>query len=480
MWRLFIRWVCVIGLCALILYTSFFVHAAEVCMGSVNEAWERLGRHDIDTLFIGNRVGTWTLWQDSIINLLVNKREQSRQRKGLIFHFCDTVLQSRRDVERSEARTACFDHGNFRYDPRQSLFVYALCVHTDEQTSSDWIEQYTLRDTAITTYKDLFANIQYAEATASYNLGTYIRDDTSLADIRWLPALQEGEEHLCDPRYPMQWCEFSSFVPTIFRTVMSLYTDMKLATIYGYKYLQSDAPEEDKKEQIAQAIAEFSDTYFAPSSWYKETSAYSECGDVKTKYLSEDKLTWEQSHCSHPKTYAYLAKYIQSSHKLIEDIPYIDAEALLAQNCTQMSSPKDNLQACAFSNFGEIFYESDRSVFQNLYANELMWYALFTTYYADQIADDVTYSPIRMGRYTFTAQRHKQESDHIIKELALHKEAAYQMNRLLSQLYVSFPLHIALSAYTEDLKAYRKNLKSLYSPLHQVNFLWRNAQSCQE
>lgn len=60
-----------------------------------------------------------------VINRLEKKEQGSRalatQRREIVQSFCDTVLRQRKDIE---IESWYFDHQEYRYDPRQSLFMY--------------------------------------------------------------------------------------------------------------------------------------------------------------------------------------------------------------------------------------------------------------------------------------------------------------------------------------------------------------------
>ena len=108
-----------------------------------------------------------------------------------------------------------------------------------------------------------------------------------------------------------------------------------------------------------------------------------------------------------------------------------------------------------------------------------MFYNLFITYYANEIIDDVTYNEISVWSISAAAERNFDEYAALQNEVELHKQATYQSMRTLSQVYVSYPLHVALMAYLEDLLKYRKEFVKLYSPLNQLYNLLRNVQSCE-
>jgi hypothetical protein len=158
----------------------------------------------------------------------------------------------------------CFDYDGFRYDPTQSLFLYALCVHTE--TKNKDIEVYPVRD-----YKEEFPVDKYIEEGYDFN---------KLREI--------SDQHDCSPTISMQGCQFSRFAPELFRNIMNTYTNMKLATIYGYKYVTENMSEEDKNKAIQAAIQDFSNSYFTPPAGEKDTAATNECGEANIRYLLPD------------------------------------------------------------------------------------------------------------------------------------------------------------------------------------------------
>jgi hypothetical protein len=65
----------------------------------------------------------------SLVDLLYEKQDTRALRRNIILHYCDTMLGTR---EGENAKTIARDKGSYRYDPKQSLFMYGLCVHIDE------------------------------------------------------------------------------------------------------------------------------------------------------------------------------------------------------------------------------------------------------------------------------------------------------------------------------------------------------------
>jgi hypothetical protein len=52
--------------------------------------------------------------------------------------------------------------------------------------------------------------------------------------------------------------------------------------------------------------------------------------------------------------------------------------------------------------------------------------------------------------------------------------------RILDNIQTTYPMHIGMQAYLEDIKWYRKQLGKIHTPMHQLYYLLRNVQSCEE
>jgi hypothetical protein len=77
----------------------------------------------------------------------------------------------------------------------------------------------------------------------------------------------------------MQACNFSTFLPNIFKEIMNVYSNMKLANLYSYKYLLNDESEADREKHITDAIKEFSESYFKPPARSPNSPSDNECGE---------------------------------------------------------------------------------------------------------------------------------------------------------------------------------------------------------
>jgi len=159
-------------------------------------------------------------------------------------------------------------------------------------------------------------------------------------------------------------------------------------------------------------------------------------------------------------------------------VNYVKAEDVLASPC---KNRKGDMMSCAFSSTGDRFTNGDWTTFQNLYMNELMRYTLFSTYYMDQIRNSTEREVLRVwDRYSDAVIANQKEAEQLSREVVFAKEAMYQTIRRLQNLYTTFPIHIGLMAYLEDLEAYRKVFVKIYTPLQQLSSLRPDAQSCQK
>ncbi len=425
-------------------------------------------------------VGDITHEGTTMADLLLNQQETTSTRLGLINHYCDTLLHKRKDMwGEYEMALREINHNGFRYDPRQSLFMYVLCVWVDEKNNGRKVgsEDYKYRD-----YKSEFESITYKDDGGEVvppNLTELLKEewtsDFDFNDIRWLPDqsvldADDNDGEQCDPGTTMQWCQFTEFAPRVFNTIMNDYGNLKLAGIYGYIYGESE-------EQIDKSIEAFSQAYFGIDPKIDKDNP---CNDGSIIYLTDKKLEWDKEHCSHPRTHSMVKQTMLSAKRLTEDTVLLDGKKLLEEgDCTDRFNTTNNLIRCSLSNRGESFATSDMSTFQNLLLNEVMYYNLFLSYYGGEISANPKYNPLNLGSVSFSTDRNAKEIGQITREQFLAQEAMDQMNRLLAHIYTTYPVHVWLMAYLEDLLAYRATLIKLWTPTNQLYYTRRNAQSCQ-
>jgi hypothetical protein len=213
----------------------------------------------------------------------------------------------------------CYDSVN--YNPKQSLFVYTLCGNMDKVSGHP-------------SYKDQFA------ANADFDITAFLKDDiTDLNDIWNIPSQESLDAnsayHACNPKTSMGNCNFTNFLPDIYQTIMNDLSNIKLASIYGYKY------DGNKKEDREKAIQDFAISYFHGEKI--ETA----CNASDRHYLRHTQMQDNASvHCSHPKTYQYLDEMIKSAGKLMKKTDFLDGKSIMELAC---KDPKKNPMSCAIA-----------------------------------------------------------------------------------------------------------------------------------
>lgn len=410
----------------------------------------------------------------SMVDLLYIKQESTALRRNIILHFCDTFLQTRDDENMEQF---AWDTRGYRYDPRQSLFMFGMCVLVDEVSNGREIvkEQYRYRN-----YKEVFEQVKYTN-WPQQDINEYWKTEKPLpdllADLRWIPIqpLLDGQTAYtpCNPATSMQNCRFSRFAPTIFSNIMNEYSNIKLATIYGFRY-----PLIEWEDALTLAIDDFNASYFGDL-----LDPQTPCNEQWVGYISEWPLVGDRAHCLHPMTYKELEETIKSAASIMEKLKFLDAEVLFSVEdnaACDYENPKASLLRCSAGNRWDISVDSDRQSFYNLYLNEIMWYNLFLDYYMNLIQENNAYSPLTFGALSYTYQQNEKEVKTIAYEKSLSQQAAFQTMRMLSNLYTTYPVYIALRAYREDLLQYRKNIAKVFTPMDQLYFKLRNVQEAWE
>jgi hypothetical protein len=380
-----------------------------------------------------------TIQGTSKIDLLFNNQETTNERRGLIKHFCDTFLNMRDDKKEG---MIYFDYGGMRYDPRQSLFMYTLCTPLDATMRTDYADAFSFR---------------YTNEWEEFSLVALLKEKVKPVSL-W--RLSDDDD--CRPNGSMQACNFATLLMPMMKAIINDLSNIKLATLYGWKY-------ENTTDMRQEAIKEFSQTYFG--------DPQAACRDGEKRYLYPDVLEGDQKHCSHPKTYQMMDETLKSAFALTKKTQLVDGEKVLNAVCKH---PKANLFACGFMSRGMSFVDGDWNTYQNIMLNENLFYQLFSLYYRQQITSNAKYSPLTFKTYSDSAELAFEESDQIQRDSFLIADALQETNRLLLHNAVNYPIHVALSAYKEDIVAYRASLTRIFTPLHQLYYTLRNAQACQQ
>lgn len=339
-------------------------------------------------------------------------------KKDIVSSYCNVVL--------NKTPYKAFSNSTFVYAPNKSFFIYHLCNYVDTdyaknfwQGKKNWVE-------SIYEYKK------------DYDIRNYF--DSSLASK-------------CDPEETdMNGCNFSEFIPKIFAWILNEIWNIKLANIYGFSMWETD-----------EIVKKFSNQYYPTK----------DCWDKY--YLSPDQLEDNIAFCSHPKTYKILVDTIKNVQMSIEKSKFIEAENLLDVDKKETKSNgkcSDKSIKSAFSNCS-----SSWSDFKNVLYNELFYYNMFVAYYLSVIRDEPRFNTFAITSDVSSEIDNANLEVYLMqKEIEVSPKAIEQMDKVLRNVYATYPIHIWLLAYYEDLIKFRSRLSKLYTPIHQLYYKLRNVQ----
>ncbi len=357
-----------------------------------------------------------------INNLSKIKNEDINSKKQFIQTYCDKLF----DDDLKQWMT----NNNFLYDPGQSLFVYHLCSHVDED--DDIIE-------------DNFEDIE-----------DFIKEDVTWRDspFNFVSSLWYCSVDKLFWRY-WDWelsnCKLNDVLPEMYGEIINEYSNIKLATFYGYI-----------DEDTETSIKTFSENYYGDY-----------CDDKY--YIYPDEIN-DPAHefCYKPDTYNYLAEYIEGAEDLVEGLELIDSDSLLEEreNVCDEDIEDMNLWKCAYAN-----KDASWTRFQNLMINELMYFNLFVTSYTTYLESDASaswFTPTWDVGELIDVQY--QEIRELREEVSKAQQAINKTEEYLKNVYITFPVHISLQAYREDVEMFRDRFAKVYSPIHQFYYRFRNVQ----
>jgi hypothetical protein len=403
---------------------------------------------DIKTRFLWDISNMGT----TLIDLLVNEMPDQQERRSIILHYCDVMLWVNKG---KNLAVATFGFDTMVYDPKKSLFMYALCTNMDKNPKGHQNYQ------------------QQFKVTKDFDMQTYLKESVKdMNTLWWIPKQENLDSETsysdCNPKTSMMNCEFSSFAPEIFATLMNDMSNIKLSTIYWVKY----GPKPDDRRR---AIVDFSKVFFQDP---EHPGRSCETDDENVFYLSEKpNADGSKQHCSHPKTYKYLDQMMASAHTLSQKTDWLKSKTFLENSCKNFQW---DFYACAMSTSGAFASQNSQSAFQNMVLNEMMRYNLFLSYYKGVIKLYSNYKPLSFNGFGNSVEEDNYEQITLSNEQMLMQKSVWQMLRQMSSLYATFPLHIGLLAYYEDMLYVRKSMTTLYTPLHQLYYKLRNVQDCSQ
>lgn len=309
-----------------------------------------------------------------------------------------------------------FNNDWFKYNPSKSVFLYHFCWLIDTENKSKF----------------------------DSNLLKYVKD----FDLNNFKSNYNQFEN-CDSQKNMDWCKLSMFWSKIFWSLLNEFANFKLAALYGYT---------DPKASVDELIKNFSDNYF-----WKDICPWK-------YYLYNEKLEWKTDNfCSHPKTYDMLAQSMKDIQITISNSKFLNPESILKLTSEWWCDPWDILK-CGLSN-----NKNSWADFRNMMYNELMFYNLFISYYSFIISSDPTYQPLQVSSQSSNIFNEiNYELLAIRKEIIVSQKAVFQVDKILRNVYATYPTHVWLVAYYEDLNNRRDSLAEVFTPVHQLYYKLRN------
>lgn len=337
-------------------------------------------------------------------------------KKGVLQRFCKAIYDS-------DVLKMWFINHDSSYDalyrPDQSLFLLSVCSAVGDSTQA--------ADPAI---KDLIKTLKWQNLSPSYSSN-------------------------CSVDWDMNGCAFQNLFPEVFASIINEYSNIKVAGVYGYR-----------GDSTPDALKQFSDKYFGVNV----------CPN-NVIYLSQSYQTdISTNECGHPQTAATLAQYIRQAKSLISSTIILDAKKLVAassqQDCNSVVPGYVPL-LCAF-----MISSNQQNAFENLIYNELLYFQLMVGIVGSIFASDGSYVPTKYQSISDVKRSSlKADAFALQDELQLSIQAVKQTNRMITSIQNSFPLHIWLLAYYEDLQQFVQRFSHIYTPIHQLYYTLQNVQA---
>lgn len=361
------------------------------------------------------------LWVEAGIDMFQkNLANNATNKRWVLKNFCTAAA----------ATANGFTDGSVYYTPQYSVFLGILC-----------------KPLKIDTFFD----------------DTYLPEniDKNRNKFPWVPSN-------CDPSSSTWWdlknCDLSKLLIALFTATMNDHSALAM-----WWRAMSD-------KNIDNVIKNFSTAYF----W---TSI---CWD-KIPYIGNKSVAWAEA-CAHPKTHKYLKDTITNFQKQIEKIQTLNTKKIPditkdAENCVS-----ENNEVLSFPNIFLCSYTSNTTPNQsalqsNILYNELMYYRILANRLILQYTNDNVWLwevKFVQSVNTNSADITKTYSHELLalrKEIELSKKALTTTQKTIANFQASFPLHVWLLAYYEDILAIRKSFVKIYTPIHQLYYTLRNVQS---
>lgn len=305
------------------------------------------------------------------------------------------------------------------YDPKQSVFVHILCNPFGLQSNFDqlWSDQYFLKEERTT-------------------LRIYARDEN---------------DRDCNPRLSMTSCDVGKVFSDIMHRILNDMFDIKQSAVYGWVVLDS---EQDRKQRVDAFVT-------------KHFPGLPLCPDNKCKY---------------PRTYNRLLAYFKRGESLLQNIDILHIDGIIQQykdnnpDCNMPMQPSYNIFLCG------IYTQEHQSMqpFVTMIQNEIFFYQIFMGWYMGRIDSERRLQPEQYLQSNQELARATKIINQTQQQMLWTQETVDMSFRLLREMYATFPIHIWLLIYYEDLYRLRSELVKVVTPLYTLYDKLRNVQDASE
>lgn len=359
-------------------------------------------------------------WSQALRNAMASTpNTQLNSKKDLIDTFC-------RAVQTQSAGFIDAGHG-LSYTPQQSLFVTALC------TSLGYEELFV--------HKDIIRTTERAGIVPS------------------LPAS-------CRPTN-LENCDLADLSSKLFTAVMNDHSTLGIAwrTLVGNK----------KPNEIAK---EFSNTYFG------DTIGKDICKNDTSSYISPNSASnVDTALCAHNRSYTTLVDTINQLQRQAQRLSTIDATKLKWLPTADCAAKKDSLEIPDLFTCSYTFENAEgvtSAIQHNLRHNELMYYHVLLARLSTKLSDP-KFQPTRLTSVSVSQSwalppEQSMQIGSLTREIDLSRQAVNTMQQTITNFHATFPIHIGLRAYHEDVLSMRKAMAKIYTPVHQLYYKLRNVQ----
>lgn len=306
------------------------------------------------------------------------------------------------------------------YNPKQSVFIHILCapyglVSNFGNTKQD-PKKYFYKDDWIT-------------------LGIHGKTK----------ANEKAQDHKCRPEFEMTNCDIPKVFTEVLHRILNDMFDIKQSQLYGGT-TQADDPKE--------RFNDFTKKYFV---WLEL------CPEKK---------------CEYPKTDNRLLAYFKKSEWLLKKLDIINWSHINTQlkdnvfDCSYPFNPTYNLLVCGFGSQENASLEQ----FVAMVENEIFFYRLFMANYMWWIQVERRLLPDEYKDISKSTEKTAEIVAKAQQQIAWTQDAVDMSMRSLREMAVTFPIHIWLLIYYEDLYRLRKELVKIVTPLYTLSEKLRNVQ----